>query len=375
MSEIRLIFTVIHLLLVVLGVVNILLIVLIATKHYLRSITNVYMLCLCLADFVYLTALSLVATTALNNRSWPFGQVVCSLYYGAETTAKYASVLFITLLAADRYFAICKSEVARGYRNYHTAIGLSVSAWICGVVFSFPLYYYAETKLYRVNGTEGIVDHYACTVAWPDPHTSVYYIIACSILIYIVPAVIVTFCYTRVYIKLREHIRGSRRLVRQNSSRYRRVTVMVQRVVLFHVICWTPFWVFNLLSIVLGIRASTSFLKIFFNILHLLPYINCAINPFLYAHSAENFRRAFREIVFCPFRRNGMTSGNSALEARSTNCRATNSRLETSNALLNADGRNVIVPVESLSIYVAEAETTHNESGEENKDVWVVSTT
>uniref|UniRef100_A0A1I7X5T6 G_PROTEIN_RECEP_F1_2 domain-containing protein n=1 Tax=Heterorhabditis bacteriophora TaxID=37862 RepID=A0A1I7X5T6_HETBA len=145
-QHLRLALTVTHLLLVALGSVNLIVVLLIFTRPFLRSITNVYMVGLCLADFIYLTDLILVAATSLNLKSWPFGTVLCHLYHGTETTGKYASVLFVVLLAADRYFAMCKSDVCARYR----------------------------------------------------------YISACSIVIFILPGLVIFYCYYHVFCKLRE---------------------------------------------------------------------------------------------------------------------------------------------------------------------------
>lgn len=50
---------------------------------------------LCLADFIYLTDLSLVAATSLNLKSWPFGSGLCHFYHGTETTGKIAAFLML----------------------------------------------------------------------------------------------------------------------------------------------------------------------------------------------------------------------------------------------------------------------------------------
>lgn len=55
---------------------------------------------------------------------------------------------------------------------------------------------------------------------------------------------------------------------------------------------------FNLFSSIFRLRVSTQIDRIVVNIIHLFPYINCALNPFLYAANAENFRIAFRSL-FC----------------------------------------------------------------------------
>jgi hypothetical protein len=60
---------------------------------------------------MYLINLTLVAATQLNNKSWAFGSAMCTLYHGTESLGKFASVIFVVLLAADRYCAMCRTAL------------------------------------------------------------------------------------------------------------------------------------------------------------------------------------------------------------------------------------------------------------------------
>ncbi|WKY14629.1 hypothetical protein Q1695_000285 [Nippostrongylus brasiliensis] len=301
-QHLRLALTVTHLLLVALGSLNVLVIFLILSRPYLRSITNVYMVGLCLADFIYLTDLSLVAATSLNLKSWPFGSALCHFYHGTETTGKYASVLFVVLLAADRYLAMCKADICARFRNYRVAMILSTFAWVTAIACSLPLYLYAKEATFGVrqkNASDGEYKNKTfCLVHWPSTPAAQWYITTCSVLIFILPVLVIFYCYYQVFCKLREAAKGSRRLQRSTATRapYQRVTRSVQRVVLFHLLCWTPFWLFNLFSSIFRVRITSQLERIVVNIIHLFPYVNCALNPLLYAYRAENFRIAFKSM-------------------------------------------------------------------------------
>uniref|UniRef100_A0A915EPQ6 G-protein coupled receptors family 1 profile domain-containing protein n=1 Tax=Ditylenchus dipsaci TaxID=166011 RepID=A0A915EPQ6_9BILA len=129
---------------------------------------------------------------------------------------------------------------------------------------------------------------------------SYQYITFSSILIFALPLVLIVIFYYHIINKLREAVKNCKRMRRGASSRapYQRVTKVVLWVVIFHVICWSPFWLFNLFSSIFRLRISTQFDRIVVNIIHLFPYVNCALNPMLYAVNAENFRTAFRSL-FC----------------------------------------------------------------------------
>ena len=67
-----------------------------------------------------------------------------------------------------------------------------------------------------------------------------------------------------------------------HRSTYHKVTRLVLWVVVFHAMCWTPFWLFNLFSSIFRLRIATQFDRVVVNTIHLFPYINCALNPLLY---------------------------------------------------------------------------------------------
>jgi hypothetical protein len=119
-----------------------------------------------MADFIYLANLILVAATQLNNKSWPFGQLLCTLYHGTESTGKYASVMFVVLLAADRYCAMCRPNFCARYRNYKVALGLSVMAWAFALTAAFPLFAYSEDIKEMRRGQT------LCIIKWPSSESA-----------------------------------------------------------------------------------------------------------------------------------------------------------------------------------------------------------
>ncbi|KAI6190919.1 Somatostatin receptor type 5 [Aphelenchoides bicaudatus] len=300
LQHMRTILTIMHLFLVSIGSINLLVVFVIASRRYMRSITNVYILSLCIADFLYLANLILVAATQINEKSWPFGQVLCTVYHGTESTGKYASVIFVVLLAADRFCAMCKPNLCSRYRNYKVALCLSIMAWTLAMLAATPLF------AYSVDAVVGFRPKKLCFVKWPSSEAARWYITISSVLIFALPLTLIIFFYYHILNKLREAVKGNKRMRRASSSRapYHRVTRLVLWVVIFHVISWTPFWLFNLLSSVFQMRVSTPFDRVVVNVIHLFPYLNCALNPLVYAINAENFRRAFRSI-FCLSKRRG----------------------------------------------------------------------
>ncbi|KJH41089.1 hypothetical protein DICVIV_12945, partial [Dictyocaulus viviparus] len=180
-QHLRLALTVTHLLFVGLGSLNVLVIFLILSRPYLRSITNVYMVGLCLADFIYLTDLSLVAATSLNMKSWPFGSALCHFYHGTETTeGKKTTGKKKKLKYTNYYGNVYGSELQHEKTstqnsltlNYRVAMILSTFAWMTAIICSLPLYIYAKEATFGVrpkNLSDGEqINRTFCLVHWPS---------------------------------------------------------------------------------------------------------------------------------------------------------------------------------------------------------------
>lgn len=88
LNHLRITLSITHILLVSMGTVNLLVILVLLLRPLIRSITNVYIISLCLADFIYLANLCFVVATQFNDKSWAFGSYICTIYHGTETTSK-----------------------------------------------------------------------------------------------------------------------------------------------------------------------------------------------------------------------------------------------------------------------------------------------
>ncbi|ALC49137.1 maker320 [Drosophila busckii] len=78
----------------------------------------------------------------------------------------------------------------------------------------------------------------------------------------------------------------------------RRVTRMVVVVVLAFAICWLPIHVILVMK-ALDMYGGSHLSVIIQIISHVLAYTNSCINPILYAFLSDNFRKAFRKVVWC----------------------------------------------------------------------------
>ena len=72
---------------------------------------------------------------------------------------------------------------------------------------------------------------------------------------------------------------------------------MVLAVITVYIICWLPYWIFQMVA--LWVEQLPEWSILLYQLLTILSYANSALNPLLYAFLSENFRRVFWAACFC----------------------------------------------------------------------------
>lgn len=72
---------------------------------------------------------------------------------------------------------------------------------------------------------------------------------------------------------------------------------MVLAVITVYVVCWAPYWIFQITMLFLA--SFPSWIKVTYQVITILSYCNSALNPVLYAFLSENFRKTFVKAFQC----------------------------------------------------------------------------
>ncbi|KAM9488832.1 C-C chemokine receptor type 4-like [Clarias gariepinus] len=258
----------------------------------LKSMTDVCLLNLAIADLLLIFTLPFLAHYARD--TWIFGNAMCTLVLSVYYIGFYAGIFFIVLMSIDRYLAIVHAVFALRIRTKTYGILASVVIWIIAVAASFPELRYIGVELY--DGKK-ICNAYPKDENHNDVKSAAF--IKMNVLGMLIPLGIVGFCYTMVIRKLKT-IRNSKKL-----SIHLVVVVMV---VFF--CCWIPYNIAALLKVlelqeILPSKCELSkSIQLMLQVTEAVAYLHSCLNPFLYVFVGEKFRKPLAGLLLqTPFKK------------------------------------------------------------------------
>jgi len=118
--------------------------VIVSLREYKKSVTHLYILQLCIADFFHAVYLPFRAVADWRG-SWIFGDGFCVFGQTMKFLNYYASILFLVIMSCDRYTAVChplNSKLNR-YRELKHAKIISTIAWLVSLLLCVPIMMYS----------------------------------------------------------------------------------------------------------------------------------------------------------------------------------------------------------------------------------------
>uniref|UniRef100_A0A1L8DK19 Putative g protein-coupled receptor n=2 Tax=Nyssomyia neivai TaxID=330878 RepID=A0A1L8DK19_9DIPT len=293
---------------------NMLVVLVVVSNPGMRSTTNILIINLAVADLLFVIFCVPFTATDYMLSMWPFGDSWCKVVQYLIVVTAHASIYTLVLMSLDRFLAVVHpiaSMVIRTEKN--TLMAISV-LWFLILSTGIPVLFVHGVHEYR-HGDRNLT---SCTFlddggfSWPAFHIAFF---SSS---YVVPLVLISGLYLRMLLRLWRHGVGGRISAESHRGR-KRVTRMVVIVVAAFASLWFPIQVILVLKSI-GLYKADTDLKISLQIAaHVLAYISSCINPVLYAFLSENFRKAFRKIMYCgPMLRSGLSGRHIPLPTRST---------------------------------------------------------
>ncbi|KAK1337860.1 hypothetical protein QTO34_000961 [Cnephaeus nilssonii] len=286
----RLFVPVTYSLICVLGLLgNVLVVLTFAFYKKAKSMTDVYLLNMALADILFVLTLPFWAVTHATGR-WVFSGALCKLVRGVYAVNFHCGMLLLACISLDRYVAIVQAtrsfRLRARVRAHHRAICLAVWA-LSGLLSVWTVVF---NQKYPLQGREVCEPRYLDVA---EPLRWKLLLLGLQLLWgFFVPLLFMTFCYLLIV----------RTLVRAQNSRRHKAIRVIMAVVLVFLACQVPHNVVLLVTAAnLGKVGRSCWGEKVRGYLEtgteVLAFLHCCLNPLLYAFVGQKFRSYFLKVA------------------------------------------------------------------------------
>ncbi|XP_073926548.1 C-C chemokine receptor type 6 [Castor canadensis] len=254
-----------------------------------KSMTDVYLLNMAVADILFVLTLPFWAVTHATG-AWIFSDALCKLTKGIYAVNFNCGMLLLACVSVDRYIAIVQAARSFRLRSRTLAHGklICVVVWALSLVISSSTF--AFNQKYRLQGQDVCEAKYGSVskpIVWKLLGLGLELLFG-----FFIPLVFMVFCYTFIVKTL---------VQAQNSKRHRAIRVVIA-VVLVFLACQIPHNVVLLVTAAnMGRmdRSCSSEILIGYtrNVAEVLAFLHCCLNPVLYAFIGQKFRNYFLKIM------------------------------------------------------------------------------
>ncbi|NXO21324.1 XCR1 protein, partial [Cisticola juncidis] len=254
----------------------------------LTSLTNIFIMNLCVSDLVFSCMLPFWVVD--QSFGWIFGKFLCKASNAVFSIGYYSGVFFLTLMTILRYLFVVNPLSTLRSQSQSCGVLVSLAVWIVSLLIVVPEVIYTTVQ-------ENLDEHRSCDYA--DGNWKKMDIYVRNVLFLLSFGVIV-FCYFKILIIL----------LRARSRRKYRTVKLILIIVVAFFLCWAPY---NILSFLMTFpRPTCQYLKdsdLAFHISRKIAFSHCCLNPMLYVFVGVKFKRHLAQLCsLCLHCSNGQAS-------------------------------------------------------------------
>ncbi|XP_062849067.1 C-C chemokine receptor type 9a [Trichomycterus rosablanca] len=279
-------------LIVILGSVGNLLVIWIYTnfKNRLRTMTDVYLLNLALADLLFLCTLPFWAADAM--KGWTFGTAMCKGMSALYKINFFSSMFLLTCISVDRYVVIVQTTKAQNSKDLRLAWSKVICGfvWLLAIVLSIPEFLFSRDK----KDFQG--NHFCTMVYWNNEHNRTkILVLALQICMgFCIPLLVMIYCYSIIIRTL---------MKARNFEKHKALRVILVVVAVF-ILSQLPY---NSMLVVEATQAANTTITdcdqaqdydIVTQIMKSIAYMHSCLNPFLYAFIGVRFRKDLIKLFY-----------------------------------------------------------------------------
>ncbi|NWX21175.1 C3AR protein, partial [Aegotheles bennettii] len=277
-----------------------------------RSVNIVWFLNLAVADFLCCLSLPFSIVHLALHEHWPYGWFLCKVIPSVIIFTMFASVFLLVAISIDRCLLVMKPVWCQNHRTVRFVSLICSGIWILAFIFCCPVFHYRDTSaqdgktecgynfgddevLNYIDDLQNLTFSYS-PLAYNSNDSWEYFYegdysaspaftainITRALFGFVLPFGTMAVCYALIAFRTRAN--------QFHKPRNRMLRTIVLVVAAFF-ICWAPYHVVGILSLVptlgTGLRES---LILWDHISTALAYANSCINPLLYVFVGRDFR-------------------------------------------------------------------------------------
>ncbi|NXA09465.1 XCR1 protein, partial [Sapayoa aenigma] len=241
----------------------------------LTSLTNVFIMNLCVSDLVFSCMLPFWVVD--QSFGWIFGEFLCKAVNAVFSIGYYSGVFFLTLMTILRYLCVVSPlSTLRSQTQCHGFLaGLAV--WTVSTLIVVP-------EVIHTTVQENLEGGRICDYAdWKWKKVDIYL----RNVLFLFSFGVIVFCYFKILIIL----------LRARSRRKHRTVKLILIIVVAFFLCWAPY---NILSFLITFLPPTcQYAKdsnLAFHISRKIAFSHCCLNPVLYVFIGVKFKRHLAQL-------------------------------------------------------------------------------
>lgn len=256
----------------------------------------IYMGNLALADLLFVIWMPLKIHYHIKGNDWIYGEPLCKVLMSFFYGNMYCSILFITCLSVQRYWAVAH-PLSHQRKNNKIAIGVCVAIWAFIWLSTTPLYLYEQTaKLKDPNVTTChdvniILDK---TKPFESIKLPFFYFISMGTVSFLVPCIVIIVAYTLLLKALGQNNEDS-----TASKNRQKAVVLIVIVLVTFLVCFIPSNIMLLLHYSLLKNGEENNGYSFYISTLCLASLNSCLDPFIYYFVSEDFRNQVKNTLLC----------------------------------------------------------------------------
>ncbi|KFV74900.1 Psychosine receptor, partial [Struthio camelus australis] len=257
-----------------------------------RNELAVYLFSLSLADLLYSLILPLWIDYAWHGDNWRLSALLCQISAFLMYMNFYTSTVLLACISVNRYLALVHPLKLQHLRTRRFSLIVSITVWLFETILNSVILVNKETFSDPCNST----NHTLCYDKYPLERWQAQLNIFRICLGYLVPLIIIVFCYYRIY----QVVRCNQATVDEEKKKIRK---LILNITVTFIVCFTPYHVVLLIrSIKEPYTTNPQFVQLMYKIYRItqaLTSLNCIADPILYCFVSETARTDILNLLRC----------------------------------------------------------------------------